>query len=150
MTTSDQEEREQGGTFFSHAQAQAGEFSGGRFGAIGTPNVIGTTPVPSYPAASPSWQIQLPDEPPLSAYENPAFEDSTGALPVSPPVATDDPAPAPSGGSSPASPYGGQVSERAGSSPSAIGDPDGLISQPTTVHDERAGSPSANKDESNA
>ena len=116
MTTSDQEEREQGGTFFTHAQAQAGELSGGRFGAIGTPNVTGTTPVPSYPAASPSWQIQLPDEPPLSAYENPAFEDPTGALPVSQPVATDDPAIAPSGGSLVQQPSGGLVSERAGSS----------------------------------
>jgi len=114
----EQAQREQGGTFFSHAQAQAGEFSGGRFGAIGTPNVIGTTPVPSYPAASPSWQIQLPDEPPLSAYENPALEDPTGALPVSPPVATDDPAHAPSGGSLVQQPSGGLVSERAGSSPS--------------------------------
>ena len=144
------QQQEQAGTFFSHAQAAANDTAGGRFASVSPTSIVGSGPAVKYPPASPSWQIQLPDEPPLSAYENPAFEDSTGALPVSPPVATDDPAPAPSGGSSPASPYGGQVSERAGSSPSAIGDPDGLISQPTTVHDERAGSPSANKDESNA
>jgi hypothetical protein len=61
----------------------------------------------------------VPDEPPLGYRIDamPELETSTGVSPVSPPVATDDPAPAPSGGSSPASSYGGLVSERAGSSP---------------------------------
>jgi hypothetical protein len=110
----EQAQREQVSTFFSHTHADEIN-GGGRFAAVSPASIVGSEPAVKYPAASPSWQIQLPDEPPLSAYENPALEDPTG---VSPPVATDDPAHAPSGGSSPASSYGGLVSERAGSSPS--------------------------------
>jgi hypothetical protein len=74
--------REQATTMHQHAQAQADEMSGGRFAATGTPNVTGATPVPSYPAASTSWQIQLPDEPPLG-FDNPALEPSAdNAFPV--------------------------------------------------------------------
>jgi len=115
-----QKQQSEGTTFHQHAQAQADEINQGRFAATGAPNVIGAKSLvaAAYPAASPTWQIQLPDEPPLSAYENPALEDPTGALPVSPPVATDDPAHAPSGGSLVQQPSGGLVSERAGSSPS--------------------------------
>jgi hypothetical protein len=36
----------------------------GRFTQIGATNVIGSTAVPQYPAASSPWQIQLPNEPP--------------------------------------------------------------------------------------
>jgi hypothetical protein len=76
----EQAQREQSSTFHQHGQSQADEINQGRFAAIGTPNVTGTTAIPSYPAASPSWQIQLPDEPPLSAYENPALETSATFL----------------------------------------------------------------------
>jgi hypothetical protein len=112
------QQQEQAGTFFSHAQAAANDTAGGRFASVSPTSIVGSGPAVKYPPASPSWQIQLPDEPPLSAYENPALEDPTGALPVSPPVATDDPAIAPSGGSLVQQPSGGLVSERAGSSSS--------------------------------
>ena len=111
----EQARREQVGTFFSHAQAAANDAAGGRFAFVSPTSIVGSEPAVKYPAASPSWQIQLPDEPPLSAYENPALEDPTGVS-VSPPVATDDPADAPSGGSLVQQPSGGLVSERAGSS----------------------------------
>jgi hypothetical protein len=74
-------QRNEGTTFHQFAQSQAGELSGGRFAAIGTPNVTGTAPIPTYPAASPSWQIQLPDEPPLGV-DNPAIESSAAFLPA--------------------------------------------------------------------
>jgi hypothetical protein len=106
--------REQSGTFFSHAQAAANDTAGGRFASVSPTSIVGSEPAVRYPAASPSWQIQLPDEPPLSAYENPALEDPTGALPVSLPVATDDPARAPSSDDgSPATPSG-ELDVRAG------------------------------------
>ena len=135
MTTGDQEERaekrrvmlqdadvrqqQKTSTFHQHAQAQADEISQGRFAATGVPRVIGSTSTPAaqYPAASAAHQTELPPEQPLGyrVDEMPEFESPAG-VPVSPPVATDDPAHAPSGGSGPA-PYGGLVSERAGSSP---------------------------------
>ena len=61
MTTSDQEEqaerrrvtlqdadlrrRQQASTNLDHALAAANDISGGRFGAIGTPNVVGSTEI---------------------------------------------------------------------------------------------------------
>ena len=70
------QQQAQGGTFFQHGLAQADEVNQGRFAATGVPTVTGSTPVPSYPAASPSWQIQLPDEPPLG-FDNPALDESS-------------------------------------------------------------------------
>jgi hypothetical protein len=120
----EQAQRQQFGTFFSHAQAAANDTAGGRFASVSPTSIVGSEPTVKYPAASPSWQIQLPDEPPLSAYENPALEDPTGALPVSAPVATDDPAHVPPGGSLVQQPSGGLMFERAGSSPSSKGSSD--------------------------
>jgi len=113
----EQAQREQSGTFFSHAQAAANDTAGGRFASVSPTSIVGSEPAVKYPAASPSWQIQLPDEPPLSAYENPALEESADVSPVSPSVATDGPAHAPSSDGGPATSSGGLVSERAGSSP---------------------------------
>jgi hypothetical protein len=61
--------REQGSAYIHHQHDEAG----GRFKEVGASNVIGTTEIPNYPAASPSWQIQLPDEPPLG-HDNPTLE----------------------------------------------------------------------------
>ena len=109
--------RERGGTFFQHGLAQANDMAGGRFAAVNTATVTGTTPIPNYPAASAAHQTQLPDEPPLG-FDNPELESPTGVPPVSPPVATGDPADAPSSGSGSAPP-GDLMSERAGSPPSS-------------------------------
>jgi hypothetical protein len=57
--------REQANTMLSHAQAAANDLAGGRFASVNAATVVGATEVPRYPAASTSWQIQLPDEPPL-------------------------------------------------------------------------------------
>ena len=53
--------REQTGTYLSHTHSDLG----GRYAQIQPENVVGQSAVPQYPAASSSWQIQLPDEPPL-------------------------------------------------------------------------------------
>jgi hypothetical protein len=71
----------EGTTFHQHAQAFADEINQGRFAVTGVPTVTGATPIPSYPAASPSWQIQLPDEPPLG-FDNPALDESSAAPPA--------------------------------------------------------------------
>jgi len=73
------QQQEQSGTFFSHAQAAANDTAGGRFASVSPTSIVGSEPAVKYPASSPSWQIQLPDEPP-------SLEDPTGALPVSRPV----------------------------------------------------------------
>ena len=148
MTTSDQEEhaerrrvtlqdadlrrRQQASTNLDHALAAANDISGGRFGATGTPNVTGATEIPysSLPkmAASSPWSGTQPEpgiEEPLGYRVDamPGLETSTGVPPDSPPVATDDPANAPSSGSLVEQTYGGLVSnERAGSSPSSCDD----------------------------
>ena len=140
MTTSDQEEqaerrrvtlqdadlrrRQQASTNLDHALAAANDISGGRFGATGTPNVVGSTEIPyssltKMPASSP-WSGTQPEpglEEPLGYRIDamPELENPTGVLPI-PPVVTDDPAHAPSGGSGPANPSVDLVSERAGSS----------------------------------
>src|SRR5215471_2023562 len=101
------------GTFLSHTHI---DDAGGRFAAVNAAKVVGQSPAiaASYPACSPALAVQLPDEPPL-AFDNPALETS-----MAPPVeATGDPADAPSSDDgSPATPSGGLMSERAGSSPS--------------------------------
>jgi hypothetical protein len=75
------------------------------------------------PASSP-WSGTQPEpgiEEPLGYRVDamPGLETSTGVAPDCLPVATDDPAHAPSSGSDPACPCGDLVSERAGSSPSS-------------------------------
>jgi hypothetical protein len=95
---------------------------GGRFSSEGAATVVGTTPnpCPPLPENSPWRSDPVPDEPPLGYRIDamPEPESPTGVSPVSPPVVTDDPANAPSGGSLVQQPYGGPMSERAGSSPS--------------------------------
>jgi hypothetical protein len=98
---------------------------GGRFSNVGTASVVGQTPnpYPPLPENNPWRSDPVPAEPPLGYRIDamPELETSTGVPPVSPPVATDDPADAPSGGSGSASPSG-LVSERAGSSPLPFGE----------------------------
>jgi hypothetical protein len=65
----------EGTTFYQHAQSRANDEAGGRFAAVNAATVVGAEPAVKYPAASPSWQIQLPDEQPL-AFDNPALESS--------------------------------------------------------------------------
>jgi hypothetical protein len=76
-----QQRQAEASTMHQHAVAQADETNQGRFAATGVPTVTGSTPIPKYPAASPSWQIQLPDEPPLG-FDNPALEEPS-TLPAS-------------------------------------------------------------------
>jgi hypothetical protein len=132
MTTSDQEEQDEKrrvvlqdadvrnrsrdghtGTFLSHTHI---DDAGGRFAQVNAAKIVGQSPAiaASYLACSPALAVQLPDEPPLG-FDNPGLENPTGVS-VFPPVATGDPADAPSGGSGPASSSGGLMSERAGSS----------------------------------
>jgi hypothetical protein len=70
--------RQQGGsTYLDHTHDDT---SGGRFAAIGTPYVVGSTPIPKYPelpADSPFHHDPVPPEPPLSADENPALNPSS-------------------------------------------------------------------------
>jgi len=89
-----QQQREQGSTFHQHAQADA-DTPRGRFAQVTTATVIGSKAdaASAYPAASSSWQIQLPDEPPLGL-DNPALEPSvlasaqaTGPTPADAPSA---------------------------------------------------------------
>ena len=111
-------QQQQGATFFQHGVSQAAELSGGRFGALGTPTVTGATPIPNYSAAGVHQGDPVGTEPPLGFSVNNL--ESSAAPPCSSSVeATGDPVDAPSsddGGS--ATPSGGLVSERAGSSSS--------------------------------
>ena len=75
---------ERGSTFHQHAQAAANDLGGGRFAGVNPTTVVGSEPAIKYPAASSTWQIQLPDEPPLG-FDNPALENPTG-VPASSPV----------------------------------------------------------------
>jgi hypothetical protein len=52
-------------TMHQFAQSDA-DTPRGRFSTVEAQVVVGATAVPNYPAASSAWQIQLPDEPPLS------------------------------------------------------------------------------------
>jgi hypothetical protein len=68
------QQQQEGSTYL----AQTHNDTGGRFSAVGAAHVIGSTPVPQYPAASAPFQSDpVGPEPPLSAYENPGFEPST-------------------------------------------------------------------------
>jgi hypothetical protein len=104
----------EGTTFHQFAQSQIDDEAGGRFRAISPKAVIGAAPIPSYPAASTSWQIQLPDEPPLG-FDNPALDETSTVH--SPVGATGDPVAAPPAGIKPA-PTGSLVSDERAGSPS--------------------------------
>jgi hypothetical protein len=70
--------REQQGSSFFH-QTHIDD-AGGRFAAISNPHIVGTSPVPNYPAASAPFQFDpVPNEPPLG-WDNPALEPSAGLL----------------------------------------------------------------------
>jgi hypothetical protein len=103
------------GTFLSHTHI---DDAGGRFAQINAAKIVGQSPAiaASYPAASAAHQTELPPEPSLgfSIEEMPGLEPS-----AAPPAGvTGDPADAPSSDDgSPATPSGGLMSERAGSSP---------------------------------
>jgi hypothetical protein len=115
----EQAQRERSGTFFSHAQAAANDTGGGRFAALGNPTVVGASEATRYPAAAAAHQTELPPEPSLgfSIDEMPGLESSMATLCSSSVEATGDPAAAPSSDDgSPATPSGGSMSERAGSS----------------------------------
>jgi hypothetical protein len=70
---------------FQHAQSQAGELSGGRFAATGTPSVTGATPNPQYPAAGAHQSDPVGAELPLGfpIDQMPTDEPSTNQLPPS-------------------------------------------------------------------
>jgi hypothetical protein len=60
-----------GSTFFSHTHNEVG----GRYAAISSPQIVGSTALPKYEGA-PNWATDLvPTEPPL-AYDNPALHPS--------------------------------------------------------------------------
>ena len=52
-------EQQQGTTFHQRAQAEA-SIETGRFTAVNAAHVVGSEPAARYPAASSSWQVQLP------------------------------------------------------------------------------------------
>src|SRR5262249_53304186 len=106
------------GTYLSHTHSEVGgRFAGTEHQTI--TGVVSPSP-PPLPANSP-WHGSdpVPDEPPLGYRIDtmPALENPTGVPSISSPVATDDPAHAPSGGSLVQQPSGDLVSERAGSFP---------------------------------
>jgi hypothetical protein len=80
------QQQERAGTFFAHAQAQALDTAGGRFGAaMGAPHVIGSQSTPRYPAAGGHQHDPVGPEPPLnfSVNDMPPLELSAEAPPVS-------------------------------------------------------------------
>jgi hypothetical protein len=75
-----QAQREQSGTFFSHAEAAANDTAGGRFASVNVATVVGAEPAMKYPQlpSSSPWSGAQPEpgpEPPLG-FENPALETS--------------------------------------------------------------------------
>jgi hypothetical protein len=73
-------------TLFQHSQSAADEINQGRFAATGKPMVVGSEPIvryPELPADSPFHHDPVPDEPPLSAFENPALDAPVLQTPVS-------------------------------------------------------------------
>jgi hypothetical protein len=109
------------GTFLSHTHI---DDAGGRFSAVNAAKIVGQSPAiaAAYPAASFAHQTELPPEPSLgfSIDEMSGLESSMATSCSSSVEATGDPADAPSSDDgSPATPSGGSVSERAGSSPSS-------------------------------
>ena len=105
------------GTYLSHTHI---DDAGGRFAQVNAAKVVGQSPAiaAAYPAASAAHQTELPPEELLGFSVNDL--ESSMATPCSSSVeATGDPADAPSSDDgSPATPSGGSMSERAGSSPS--------------------------------
>jgi excisionase family DNA binding protein len=94
-----QQQKEPLNTMHQHAQAAANDISGGRFGALGAPHVVGSAPIPKYPAASAPFQRDpVPAEPPtgycidempVDPSTPPSVEDSgdpTNARPASAPL----------------------------------------------------------------
>jgi hypothetical protein len=90
----DQQQEQSGRTFHAHALAEASTPMG-RFTAVTASTVVGAQPITNYPGAAAAHQIQLPDEPPLSAFDNPAFDPGRDALPSA--QALPNPASAPTG-----------------------------------------------------
>ena len=116
------------GTYLSHTHSEVG----GRFAVTEHQTITGVvSPAPPPLPANSPWHGSdpVPDESPLG-YRIDAMpgdeldESPTGVPPVSPPVAADDPADAPSSDGGPATSSGGLVSERAGSSPFSQKDDD--------------------------
>jgi hypothetical protein len=89
----DQSIPRQATTMHAHAIADAA-MPRGRFSAVEATYVVGSTATPQYPQASTPFQRDpVPDEPPLSAHDNPGLEPSTDFSSVSSPVEqTGDPA----------------------------------------------------------
>jgi hypothetical protein len=83
----DQSVQRQATTMHAHAIADAAT-PRGRFSAVEAAYVVGSTATPQYPQASTPFQRDpVPDEPPLSAHDNPGFEEpSTVFSSVSSPV----------------------------------------------------------------
>ena len=114
----DQSRNSDTGTYLSHTHSELG----GRF-AVTEHQIITVAVSPAPPPLPPNspWHgaDPVPDEPPLGYRIDamPEPENLTGGL------GPDDPAVAPSGGSSAAS-YGGLVSEPAGSSPCSESEPE--------------------------
>ena len=89
----DQSVQRQATTMHQFAQADA-QTPRGRFSQIDAAYVVGSTALPQYPQASTPFQRDpVPDEPPLSAHDNPALE---VASIVSTPQAPDPTSDAPS------------------------------------------------------
>ena len=107
-------DQERAATMHGFAEAEFSQPRGRFTEAEGKQFVVGSTPLPKYPAGGAPWSDAdpVPDEPPLG-YRVDDLEPTGSALS---PAATDDPANAPSSGSSA---YRGSMSERAGSSSSS-------------------------------
>jgi hypothetical protein len=65
LSKQEEEQERRGSTLHEYGLAQAGELSGGRFGALGTPTVTGATPIPNYPAAGAHQRDPCGQESPL-------------------------------------------------------------------------------------
>jgi hypothetical protein len=136
----------EGTTLHQFGQAQANEINQGRFAAIGVPTVTGATPIPNYPAAAAHQRDPVPPELPLG-YDVNEMTPLESSASVGFAEATDAPAGATAAADNLLS-ASAQPDDAGASFSHELGDPDGFISQPKTVHDERAGSP-ANQDDDN-
>jgi hypothetical protein len=74
------QQREQAGTFFSHAQAAVNDTAGGRYASVSPITVVGADPTLKYPAAGPHQRDPVGVEPPLgvSVDAMPGDEPSAG------------------------------------------------------------------------
>jgi len=112
-------EARRGSTLHQHAQSQADEVSQGRFAAVGSPRVIGSTAgvASQYPAAAAHQADPVPTEPPLGIDINamPELESST-ASPVSveaaPSASPQSPGPDVEHAAPPSFPVGGSTSSQ--------------------------------------